>query len=79
MLAQDGELLTAATSSLDDYLANIPADETNVAKTRTQCREHLAAWDRLVGELYEKYGVNEASYRLDVFKGRFMPLAKTTE
>jgi hypothetical protein len=76
MLALDGELLTAATTSLDDYIAKIPADQTSVASTRAKCRDHLAAWDRLVKELYERYGVSEESYRLDVFKGRFMPSPK---
>ena len=73
MLALDGELLTAATSALDNYLANIPADQGSVASTQAKCRDHLAEWDRLVKELYGKYGVSEESYRLDVFKGRFVP------
>jgi hypothetical protein len=79
MLAKDGELLTAATSALGDYVADIPATQTSAASTRALCADHLAAWDQFVKELYEKYGVREGQYRLDVFGGRFMPILQKSE
>ena len=72
-LAQDGELLTAAVTALDDCAANVPGSQSKLLDTRTQCRDHLEEWNRLVSELYEKYGVSEERYRLDVFRGRFFP------
>jgi hypothetical protein len=72
ILAKDGELLTNMASTLEDYSANVPEANKKLLDARTQLRGHLDDWDRLVKELYDKYQLNEESYRLDVFRGRFM-------
>ena len=72
ILAKDGELLTTLAATLDDYSAKLPDSDKKLLEARAQCRAHLEDWDRMVKELYEKYGLSEETYRLDVFRGRFM-------
>jgi hypothetical protein len=72
ILARDGELLTSLASTLDDLAANQPDSGAKLLEARAQCRAHLTDWDQLVSELYQKYGLSEEAYRLDVFRGRFM-------
>ena len=73
MVARDGELLIALMSAVNDFLANVSGSEQNLQDVRAQCTEHLMGWDQFVTELYQKYGINEEVYRLDVFRGSFSP------
>ena len=73
MVARDGELLIALMSAMNDFLAKAPESEPKLQEVRAQCTDHLEGWDRLVRELYEKYGLSEETYRLDVFRGSFAP------
>ena len=73
MVARDGELLTALSTALDGFLAAAPDSGQNLQDTRERCREHSEEWNRFVREMYEKYGLSEENYRLDVFRGSFSP------
>jgi hypothetical protein len=73
MVARDGELLIALMSAVNDFLGNVSGSEQNLQDVRAQCTEHLMGWDQFVTELYQKYGINEEAYRLDVFRGSFSP------
>ena len=73
MVARDGELLIALMSAVNDFLGNVSGSEQNLQDVRAQCTEHLMGWDQFVTELYQKYGINEEVYRLDVFRGSFSP------
>jgi hypothetical protein len=73
MVARDGELLVALMSAVNDFLGSVPGSEQNLQDIRSQCTDHLVGWDQFVTELYEKYGLSEESYRLDVFRGSFSP------
>jgi hypothetical protein len=73
MVARDGELLIALMSALNDFLGNVSGSEQKLQDVRAQCTDHLAEWDQLVTELYEKYRINQEVYRLDVFRGSFSP------
>ena len=73
MVARDGELLINLMSALNDFLAKAPGSEQTLQDVRAQCADHLMGWDQFVAELYAKYGIDEAAYRLDVFRGSFSP------
>jgi hypothetical protein len=73
MAARDGELLIALMSAMNDFLGKVSDSEQKLQEVRAQCTDHLAGWDQLVTELYEKYRINEEVYRLDVFRGSFSP------
>ena len=73
MVARDGELLIALMSAVNDFLAKAPGSEQTLQDVRAQCVDHLVGWDQFVAELYAKYGIDEAAYRLDVFRGSFSP------
>ena len=71
LVARDGELLAAVLSAIDDFLAKAPGSEQKLQEVRAQCGEHMQGWDQLMRDLYEKYGLNEETYSLNVLRGRF--------
>ena len=73
MVARDGELLITFMSAVNDFLGKAPGSEQTLQDVRAQSRDHLVGWDQFVAELYAKYGIDEAAYRLDVFRGCFSP------
>ena len=73
MVARDGELLITLMSAVNDFLGNVTGGEQNLQDVRAHCRDHLEGWDQFVNELYAKYGIDEETYRLDVFRGSFSP------
>ena len=71
LVARDGELLTTVLSAVDDFLGKVPGSEQRLQDVRAQCGDHMRGWDQLMRDLYEKYGLSEEAYRLDVLRGRF--------
>ena len=73
LVARDGELLIAVLAAVDDFVGGVPGGDPKLQGVRAECGEHMKRWDQFVSEMYQKYGVSEETYRLDVFRGSFSP------
>ena len=73
MVARDGELLIAVLAAVDDFVGGVPGGDPKLQAIRAECGEHMKLWEQFVSEMYQKYGVSEETYRLDVFRGSFSP------
>ncbi|HVF92064.1 MAG TPA: hypothetical protein VNH22_18515 [Blastocatellia bacterium] len=76
ILIQEDELFSKAVAALGGVESQSPENRGELLSVYKECREYLDRSDQFVKQMYEKYGVSEADYRLDVFGGAFMPLSK---
>lgn len=76
LLMQEDELFTKAVAAMArmEYEGSVNREE--VLSVYKESREYLDRSDEFVKKMYEKYGVSEEDYRLDVFGGAFMPKVK---
>lgn len=74
ILIEEDALFSKAVAALDGVEAQGSGNRDELLSAHKECREYLDKSDRFVKEMYEKYGVSDKDYRLDVFGGAFMPL-----
>lgn len=76
ILMEEDALFSKAVTALAGVEAQGPDNRAELLSVYKECREYLDRSDQFVKKMYEKYGVSEQDYRLDVFGGAFMPLIK---
>lgn len=76
ILMEEDALFMKAVGALAGVEAQDPANRAELLSVYKECKEYLDRSDQFVKEMYQKYGVSEQDYRLDVFGGAFMPLIK---
>jgi hypothetical protein len=74
VMAREDALFSGVVSALDEFAAGAEGSRERLLAARDECRSYLEESGQFVKSLYEKYGLSESDYRLDVFRGRFMPI-----
>ncbi len=74
ILIEEDALFSKAVTALAGAEAPGSGNRDELSSVYKECREYLDKSDRFVKDMYEKYGVSDKDYRLDVFGGAFMPL-----